>query len=114
MPIMSNDAIDITIFSTILRIRKKNNRADIDSNYKETTKAIDFEDVTKKFHDDRIHTLINDKKIINERNRNADSNYVKHRTCRYRSARIAYSFTRALKISSHNLKYQTLLMVPRY
>ena len=76
MPIMTNDAIDNTIFSTILRIRKKNNRADIDSIYKKIIETIDFEDVTKEFLDDRIHTLINDEKIINKRNPNADSYYV--------------------------------------
>ena len=75
MPIMTNDAIDNTIFSTILRIRKKNNRADIDSIYKKIIETIDFEDVTKEFLDDRIHTLINDEKI-NKRNPNADSYYV--------------------------------------
>ena len=76
MPIMTNDAIDNTIFSTMLRIRKKNNRADIDSIYKKIIETIDFEDVTKEFLDDRIHTLINDEKIINKRNPNADSYYV--------------------------------------
>ena len=75
MPIMTNDAIDNTIFSTISRICKKNNRADIDSIYKKIIEAIDFEDVTKEFLDDRIHTLINDEKI-NKRNPNADSYYV--------------------------------------
>ena len=34
MPIMVNDTIDNKIFSTILKIRKKNNRADMDSFYK--------------------------------------------------------------------------------
>ena len=79
---MKNDAIDnwrhwYCIFWTILQIRKKNNRVDIDSIYKQIIKTIGFEDVTKDFHDDRIHTLINDEKIINKRNRNADSYYVK-------------------------------------
>ena len=73
---MANDKIDNEIFVTILRIRKNNNRADLDSIYKEITKSIDFEDVTKEFLDDRIHTLINDGKIINKLNRNADSYYV--------------------------------------
>ena len=74
--LMANDKIDNEIFVTILRIRKNNNRADLDSIYKEITKSIDFEDVTKEFLDDRIHTLINDGKIINKLNRNADSYYV--------------------------------------
>ena len=39
-------------------------------------KTIDFEDASKEFLDDRIHTLINDVKITNKRNRNADSCYV--------------------------------------
>ena len=73
---MANDKIDNEIFVTILRIRKNNNRADLDSIYKERTKSIDFEDVTKEFLDDRIHTLINDGKIINKLNPNADSYYV--------------------------------------
>ena len=73
---MANDKIDNEIFVTILRIRKNNNRADLDSIYKEITKAIDFEDVTKEFLDDRIHTLINAEKIINKLNRNANSYYV--------------------------------------
>ena len=76
MLIMKNGSIDNTIFSTILQIRRKNNRADIDSIYKQIIKTIDFEDVTK-FLDGRINILINDEKIINKyRNRNADSYYV--------------------------------------
>ena len=54
---MKNDAVDNTIFSTILQTRKKNNRADIDNIYKQIIKTTDFEDVTKEFLDDRIHTL---------------------------------------------------------
>ena len=76
MPIMKNDAIDNTIFLTILHIRKKNNRADIDSIYKQIVKTTDFKDVTKEFRDNRIDTLISNEKIINKRNRNADSYYV--------------------------------------
>ena len=56
----------------MLLTRKKNNRADIDSIYKQIIKTITFEDVTKEFLDHRIHTFINDEKII-KRNRNADS-----------------------------------------
>ena len=72
---MANDKIDNEIFVTILRIRKNNNRADLDSIYKEIKKSLDFEDGTKKFLDDRIHTLINDGKIINKLNQNVDSYY---------------------------------------
>ena len=57
-------------------LAKKNNRADIDSIYKQIIKTIDFEDITKEFLDGRIHTLINDEKILNKRNGNADSYYV--------------------------------------
>ena len=64
---MKNDAIGNTFFSTILQICKKNNRADIDSIYKQIIKNIDFEDVTKELLDLRIRTLINNEKIINER-----------------------------------------------
>ena len=60
----------------MLQIRNKNIRADIDSIYKQIIKNINFEDVTKEFLDDRIHTLINDEKIINKRNRNANSYYI--------------------------------------
>ena len=76
MPIMKSDAIDNIIFSTILQIRKRNNRADIDSIYKQIIKTIDVEDITKEFLDDRIHKLINNEKMINKRNRNTDSYYV--------------------------------------
>ena len=63
---MTTDKIDNEIFVTILHIREINNRADLDSIYKEIEKSLDFEDATKKFLDDRIHTLINDRKIINK------------------------------------------------
>ena len=73
---MKNQAIDNPNFSIILHIRKKTNRVDIDSIYKQIIKTIDFEDVIKEFLDDRIDTLINDERAINKRNRNADSYYV--------------------------------------
>ena len=57
MPIMTNDVIHNIIFSTIMQIRKKNNRADIDSNIKLMVKN-------------------SDEKIINERHRNTDSYYI--------------------------------------
>ena len=69
---MANDKIDNEIFLTILPIRKNDNQTDLDSIYKEIKKPIDFEE----FLDDRIHALINDGKIINKLNRNADSYYV--------------------------------------
>ena len=53
---MANDKIDNEIFVTILRIRKNNNGADLDSTYKEIKKSIDFEDITKEFLDiESIH-----------------------------------------------------------
>ena len=55
---MANDKIDNEIFVTILRIRKNNNRADLDSIYTEIKKSLDFEDVIKEFLDDRIRTLM--------------------------------------------------------
>ena len=73
---MGNDKIGNVIFVTILRIRKNNNRADHDSIYKGIKKSLDLEDVSKEILDDRIYTLINDGKIINGLNRNADSYYV--------------------------------------
>ena len=54
------------ILVTILRIRKSNNRANLDSIYKEINFFLDFQDVTKEFLDDRIHTLINNGKIMNK------------------------------------------------
>ena len=63
---MTTDKIDNEIFVTILHIREINNRADLDSIYKEIEKSLDFEDATKKLLDDRIHALINDRKIINK------------------------------------------------
>ena len=60
----------------MLQIRKTNNKADIDSIYKQIIKTIDFEDVTKEFLDNRIHTLINDENITNKRNCNVDSFYI--------------------------------------
>ena len=54
------------ILVTILRIRKSNNRANLESIYKEIKKSLDFQDVTKEFLDDRIHTLINNGKIMNK------------------------------------------------
>ena len=73
---MANDEIDNEIFVTILHVRKNSNRADLDSIYQEIKQSIDFEDVTKEFFEDRVHTLINDGKIINKLNRIVDSYYV--------------------------------------
>ena len=73
MPIMTNDAIDDAIFSTMLQICKINNRANIGSIYVQIIKNIEFEDVTKEFINGRIHTLINYEKVINKRTRNSDS-----------------------------------------
>ena len=69
---MANDKIEDEIFVTLLRITKKNNRADGDSIYKEIKRYLRSEDVTKEFLDDKIHTLINDW-IINNADRTADS-----------------------------------------
>ena len=73
---MANYKIYDETFLTILRVRENNNRADPDCIYKETKKSLGFEDVTKEFLDDRIHTFINDGKIINKLNQKADSYYV--------------------------------------
>ena len=61
---MATDKIDDAIFSIILQIRKNNNRADVNSIHKHIIKIVDFEDVTKEYLDERIHTLITDGKII--------------------------------------------------
>ena len=73
---MATDKIDDAIFSIILQIRKNNNHADVNSIHKHIIKIVDFEDVTKEYLDERIHTLITDGKIINKINRNADCYYV--------------------------------------
>ena len=73
---MANDKSDKKIFVTILRTRKNNNRADLDSICKEIKQSVDFEDVTKEFLDDGIYTLINDGKITSKLNQNGDSYYV--------------------------------------
>lgn len=73
MPIMTNDAIDDAIFSTMLQICKISNRANIGSIYEQIIKNIEFEDVTKEFINGRIHTLINYEKVINKKTRNSDS-----------------------------------------
>ena len=71
---MANDKIDDTNYSIILQILKNDNRADVDS-YKQIRKKFDFENITKEFLDDRIHTLISDGKIIDKINRNVDDSY---------------------------------------
>ena len=63
---MASNRIDNTIFSIILQIRKKHNRPDVDSIHKQIIKTVDFENITKEFLDDIIHTLITDGKIINK------------------------------------------------
>ena len=63
---MANKRIDNTIFSIILQIRKKHNRADADSIHKQIIKTVDFKNITKEFLDDIIHTLITDEKIIDK------------------------------------------------
>ena len=72
---MDKDKTDDTIFSILLQIRKNHNRADVDSIHKQIIKTVDFENITKEFLDDRIHTLITDGKIINKINSNTDSYY---------------------------------------
>ena len=73
---MTNDKIDDTVFSILLQIRNNNNRADAGSIHKQITKTVDFENITKEFLDDRIHTLITDGKIMNKTNLNANSYYM--------------------------------------
>ena len=73
---MANNKIDDTIFSIVLQIRKNDNRIDVDSIHKQIIKTVDFENITKEFLDDRIHTLITDVKIITKIDRNADSYYI--------------------------------------
>ena len=69
---MANDKIDNEFFATILRIQKSSNPADLDSICKGIKKSLNFEDATQEFLDDRIHTLINDRKIVNRSNQNTD------------------------------------------
>ena len=63
---MVNKRIDDTIFSIMLQIRKKHNRADADSIHKQIIKTVDFKNITKEFLDDISHTLITDEKIIDK------------------------------------------------
>ena len=63
---MANKRIDDTIFSIILQIRKKHNRADADSIHKQIIKTVDFKNITKEFLDDISHTLITDEEIIDK------------------------------------------------
>ena len=53
--VMAKGRIDNEIFINILRIRKNDNRIDLDDIYKEIKKSLGFEDVIKEFIDDRIH-----------------------------------------------------------
>ena len=66
---MANDKIHDTISSIILQIRRNNNRAGVDGIYKEIIKAVDFENITIEFLDDRIHTLVTDGKIVSKNKR---------------------------------------------
>ena len=63
---MTNNRIDDIIFSIILQIRKKHNRADADSIHKQIIKTVDFKNITKEFLDDISHTLITDEEIIDK------------------------------------------------
>ena len=63
---MANNRIDDTTFSIILQIRKKHNPAGVGRIHKQIIKTVDFENITKEFLDDIIHTLITDGKIINK------------------------------------------------
>ena len=74
---IANDKINDTIFSIILQIRKKHNRADVDSIHKQIKKTVDFKNITKEFLNDRIHTLITVGKIRSKKICNTDSYYVK-------------------------------------
>ena len=64
--IIETNGIDDTIFSIILQIRKKHSRAVAGSIQKQIIKTVDFENITKEFLDDIIHTLITDGKIIDK------------------------------------------------
>ena len=100
MPIMTNDAIENAIFSTTLQMRKKNNGADIYSIYKQIIKTIDIDDATKEFLDNRVHTLVNDEKIINKRNRNADSCYVTTELVSTECVPLTFSYRLSLKFGA--------------
>ena len=62
-----------TIFSFILQIHKKLNRDDVDKIYKQIIKLVDFKNIIKEFLDNRIYTLISDRKFRDKMNRKADS-----------------------------------------
>ena len=56
------------IYSAINRIRSQNN-----SVHKEIIKTIDFEEISKKFLDDKISMMIQNDEIVNRLNRDKDS-----------------------------------------
>ena len=61
-----------TTFSFILQIHKKLNRDDVDKIYKQIIKLADFKNIIKEFLDNRIYTLISDRKFRDKMNRKAD------------------------------------------
>ena len=73
---MAKDKINDTTFSIILQIHKNFNWNDVDSIYKQITKTVDFENISKEFLDNRIYNLIPDGKFIDKINRKTDSYYV--------------------------------------
>ena len=89
---MAKDKIDNTIFSIILQIHKNNNRAGVHNIHKQITKTVAFEKITREFLDDRIHTIITDRKIINKINRNADSHYVNEKEIDKQSLNLKSTF----------------------
>ena len=70
--------------------------------YKQITKPIDFKDVLRSSLTKESIKLLSVKKY-KKRNLNADSCYVNHGEDRYRNAKITFSITRTIKISSYNL-----------
>ena len=72
---MANDKFDNETSITILYIRIYNNRAALGSIYNEIKTMFRFWRY-QEFVDDRIHTLINDQKIIRKLNPNVHSYYV--------------------------------------
>ena len=72
--LMANLKIDFKVFfANIYYIFVKGTIEQTLAKFKEIIKYLDFDDATKEFLNNIIHTLINDRKIIDKINWNADS-----------------------------------------
>ena len=69
-------------------------------------KTVDFENITKEFLNDRIHTLITNGKMINKINRNADLYYANEIDKRITKLTKYFShYTRSIILHTHNFHF---------